>query len=82
MLLGCPAEEGGGGKIDLLNQGAFADLDFALMAHPSQFNLPKPVYVGMAKSVSHYLLDFLLAFVFVFSLKLNRQFVFIAVLTR
>jgi len=48
VVLGCPAEEGKGGKIDLINSGAFADMDFALMAHPSQFNLPKPIYVGMS----------------------------------
>ena len=29
-----PAEEGGGGKIELLNRGAFSGLDLALMAHP------------------------------------------------
>jgi metal-dependent amidase/aminoacylase/carboxypeptidase family protein len=33
-LLGCPAEEGGGGKIKLLEAGAFSDIDAALMAHP------------------------------------------------
>jgi amidohydrolase len=34
VLLGTPAEEGGGGKITLLTQGAFAGVDAALMAHP------------------------------------------------
>ncbi|CAG5127223.1 unnamed protein product [Candidula unifasciata] len=48
-VLGCPAEEGGGGKIDLINVGAYKDLDIAMMAHPSQFNLPKPVYVAMSQ---------------------------------
>lgn len=33
-ILGCPAEEGGGGKIKLIHAGAFADVDAALMAHP------------------------------------------------
>ena len=33
-VLGTPAEEGGGGKIELLDAGAFDDLHFALMAHP------------------------------------------------
>ncbi|UTM45982.1 M20 family metallopeptidase [Glutamicibacter mysorens] len=33
-LYGTPAEEGGGGKIELLKKGAFAGLDLALMAHP------------------------------------------------
>uniref|UniRef100_A0A0B6ZWQ2 Peptidase M20 dimerisation domain-containing protein n=2 Tax=Arion vulgaris TaxID=1028688 RepID=A0A0B6ZWQ2_9EUPU len=47
-VLGCPAEEGGGGKIDLINAGAYKDLSIAMMAHPSQFNLPTPVYVAMS----------------------------------
>lgn len=35
VLLGTPAEEGGGGKVHLLKGGAFDDIHFALMAHPS-----------------------------------------------
>jgi amidohydrolase len=34
VLLGTPAEEGGGGKITLLDKGAFAGVEAALMAHP------------------------------------------------
>jgi amidohydrolase len=34
VLLGTPAEEGGGGKIKLMNAGAFAGLDAAIMFHP------------------------------------------------
>lgn len=34
VLLGTPAEEGGGGKIDLIDAGAFAGLDAAMMIHP------------------------------------------------
>ena len=48
-LLGTPAEEGGGGKILLLERGAFADAHLALMAHPG------PVDVARARpyAVSH-----------------------------
>jgi amidohydrolase len=35
VLLGTPAEEGGGGKIKLLEAGAFDGLDAAMMFHPS-----------------------------------------------
>ena len=35
QLYGTPAEEGGGGKIELLKKGAFRGLDLAMMAHPS-----------------------------------------------
>ena len=34
-LIGTPAEETGGGKIDLLNAGAFADVGFVLSTHPA-----------------------------------------------
>ncbi|XP_028728593.1 peptidase M20 domain-containing protein 2 [Peromyscus leucopus] len=36
VVLGTPAEEDGGGKIDLIKAGAFKDLDAVFMAHPSQ----------------------------------------------
>ncbi|KAK2839206.1 hypothetical protein FQN49_006369 [Arthroderma sp. PD_2] len=34
QLLGTPAEEDGGGKIDLLNAGAYEKVDVSLMVHP------------------------------------------------
>lgn len=34
-LLGTPAEEGGGGKVKLLEAGAYEGLDCSLMAHPN-----------------------------------------------
>jgi amidohydrolase len=34
VLLGTPGEEGGGGKVMLIDSGAFADIDAALMFHP------------------------------------------------
>ena len=34
-LIGTPAEEDGGGKIDLLNAGVFDDVAFALSTHPA-----------------------------------------------
>ncbi len=48
-VYGTPAEEGGGGKIELLERGAFAWLDLAMMAHPA------PVDVAEAEpfAVSH-----------------------------
>lgn len=39
ILLGTPAEENGGGKILLLHGGAFEDIDFSLMMHPSNRSL-------------------------------------------
>jgi len=39
ILLGTPAEEGGGGKILLLNEGEFKGVEYSLMIHPSTTNL-------------------------------------------
>lgn len=38
-ILGTPAEEGCGGKINMIDAGVFKDVDVALMAHPAPFNL-------------------------------------------
>jgi amidohydrolase len=48
-LYGTPAEEGRGGKIELLDRGAFTGLDLAMMAHPA------PVDIAEARpfAVSH-----------------------------
>lgn len=53
-VIGTPAEEGGGGKIELLSRGAFTDLDFALMAHPA------PVDVAEARpfAVAHWHVEY------------------------
>lgn len=40
IVLGTPAEEGGGGKVLLLQRGAFRGIDAALMFHPSGLTLP------------------------------------------
>ncbi len=39
VIVGTPAEEGGGGKILLLNAGIFDDISAAMMFHPSSKNL-------------------------------------------
>lgn len=48
-VYGTPAEEGGGGKIELLDAGAFGDLEVAMMVHPG------PVDIAEARpfAVSH-----------------------------
>jgi len=35
VVIGTPAEEGGGGKIKMINGGVFKGIDAAMMAHPS-----------------------------------------------
>jgi len=45
-VLGCPAEEGGGGKRRLLAAGAFADADVAMMIHPEPANAEIAPYLA------------------------------------
>jgi amidohydrolase len=39
VVLGTPAEEGGGGKIELARRGAFTGIDAAMMVHPADADL-------------------------------------------
>ena len=39
VILGTPAEEGGGGKVVMLDRGAFAEVDAAVMVHPAGLDL-------------------------------------------
>ncbi|XP_053699573.1 peptidase M20 domain-containing protein 2-like [Synchiropus splendidus] len=39
-VLGTPAEEDGGGKIDLMKEGVFDDMDVVFMAHPLHADAP------------------------------------------
>jgi len=39
VILGTPAEEGGGGKVIMLQKGAFEGLDAAMMFHPAGYTL-------------------------------------------
>lgn len=45
VVLGTPAEEGGGGKILMFERGAFDDIDAALMLHPGPLELPWPNFL-------------------------------------
>ncbi len=46
VWLGTPAEEGGGGKELMAQQGAFDGVDAALMVHPFTFDIAEPVFLG------------------------------------
>lgn len=39
IVLGTPAEEGGGGKVIMVDRGVFKDIDFAMMMHPGNKNI-------------------------------------------
>lgn len=54
VVYGTPAEEGGGGKIELLERGAFTELDLAMMAHPA----PVDVAEASPLAVSHWNVEY------------------------
>ena len=35
VVFGTPAEEGGGGKVVMINKGCFDDMDICMMSHPA-----------------------------------------------
>ncbi len=49
MLVGTPAEEGGGGKAYLAEAGIFKEMDAAMMFHPYSINIPGRNMLGRIK---------------------------------
>ena len=45
-VMGTPAEEDVGGKISLLENGAFEDVDIAMMVHPAPYSILKTQFVA------------------------------------
>ena len=45
-VMGTPAEEGGGGKIKLIKNGAFKDVDIAMMVHPAPYSILKTQFIA------------------------------------
>jgi amidohydrolase len=52
MVLGTPAEEGGGGKVRLLDAGVFEDVDVVLSSHPSSNRTIIPTEIPQDQSWS------------------------------
>lgn len=49
VVMGTPAEEQGVGKVEMVNEGCFAGIDFAMMVHPSSKRQVIKMYLGLAK---------------------------------
>lgn len=49
VVLGTPAEEGGGGKQVLIEAGAFKDIDFAMMVHPCPADMMYPIVLAIVR---------------------------------
>ena len=43
-VMGTPAEEGAGGKVYLIRNGAFDDVDIAMMVHPTPYSSVRPLF--------------------------------------
>ena len=43
IVYGSPAEEEGGGKIQMIDAGVFDEVDICLMSHPAPMEMPRPV---------------------------------------
>ena len=53
-VLGTPAEEGGGGKIYMLDRGAFDGVHAAMMVHPSSSEMDRMVCLAVSHIDVHY----------------------------
>jgi amidohydrolase len=53
-VVGTPAEESGGGKILLLERGAFAGVHAAMMTHPAPFDVLEPPTLAFAEFEAHF----------------------------
>ncbi|MCU0310396.1 MAG: M20 family metallopeptidase [Acidimicrobiales bacterium] len=49
LVLGTPAEEGGGGKVLMADQGAFDGVDAALMVHPADHDLRRMTTIAVQR---------------------------------
>ena len=54
VILGTPAEEGGGGKVRLIDAGAFADIDAAMMVHPADSDLTAMEVIAVQQVIATY----------------------------
>ena len=53
-VMGTPAEEGGGGKIYMLERGAFEGVDAAMMVHPAPFEMDRFPCLAVSHVEVHY----------------------------
>ena len=50
-VMGTPAEESDGGKVNLINNGAFKDIDVAMMVHPSPEVIIMPRFLAIKQFI-------------------------------
>ncbi|XP_064393654.1 xaa-Arg dipeptidase-like [Halichondria panicea] len=54
IVMGTPAEETTGGKLNLIENGAFNDIDIAMMVHPFPLNIVQPDFICSATRIVTY----------------------------
>ncbi|KIJ55799.1 hypothetical protein M422DRAFT_24314 [Sphaerobolus stellatus SS14] len=57
VLYGTPGEEGGGGKVMMIERGGYKEMDACLMAHPGPGG-PRTAGTGSCRAVSHIEVEF------------------------
>jgi len=50
IVFGTPAEEGGGGKVKMVEKGVFDEVDICMMSHPTPFEIGSPVWLAASKT--------------------------------
>jgi amidohydrolase len=53
-LMGTPAEEGGGGKVEMARAGAFNSVDAAMMVHPADRDLARMNAIAIQQAIVHF----------------------------
>ena len=49
IVLGTPAEEGGGGKVTMVEKGSFDDCDVCMMIHPAPVDIADPINLAICQ---------------------------------
>ena len=47
LVYGTPAEEGGGGKLKMIEEKVFDEADVCMMSHPTPFEIPTPLWLAI-----------------------------------
>ena len=47
IVYGTPAEEGGGGKLKMIQKKVFDEADVCMMSHPTPFEIPTPFWLAI-----------------------------------
>ncbi|EDO32545.1 predicted protein [Nematostella vectensis] len=54
LVIGTPAEEGGGGKVKMIDNGCFKGVDFCMMVHPAPIDTTVPLVLARDAVIATY----------------------------